>query len=52
MAAVTMTLDCAMTKHMTLHMTMTTKVLNAVTTSATAMPMTTRLRRQNHGKGQ
>lgn len=52
MAAVTMTLDCAMTKRMTLHMAMTTKVLNTVTTTATAMPMTTRLRRQNHGEGQ
>jgi hypothetical protein len=37
---------------MALHIAMTAKVLNAVTTAATAMPMTTRLRRHNHGKGQ
>jgi hypothetical protein len=35
---------------MALHIAMTAKVLNAVTTSATAMP--TSLRRQHHGEGQ
>ena len=37
---------------MTLHIAMTTKVLNAVTTTATAMPMpmTARLRRQSYSK--
>jgi hypothetical protein len=37
---------------MTLHIAMTAKVLNAVTTTATAMPMTARLRRQGYSKGQ
>ena len=46
------TVVTAISMTMTLHIAMSTKVLNAVTTTATAMPMTTRLRRQNHGKGQ
>jgi hypothetical protein len=45
-------MNCTVTKRMALQITMTAKVLNAVTTSATAMPVTTRLRRQNHGEGQ
>jgi hypothetical protein len=42
----------AISMTMTLHIAMTAKVLNAVTTTATAMPMTTRLRRYNNGEGQ
>jgi hypothetical protein len=46
------TVVAAISMPMALHMAMTAKMLNAVPTTATAMPMSTRLRRQNHGEGQ
>ena len=46
------TVVTAISMTMTLHIAMTAKVLNAVTTPATAMPVTTRLRRQHHGEAQ
>jgi hypothetical protein len=52
MVAVSVTMNYTMTKRLALHVPMTTEVLNAVATVATAMPMTARLRRQGHSKGQ